>query len=137
MKNCVECHLFRSYLQKTVLMWLRDLSSANQFEQNSNVYNTMNHFLRSFLDHVTSQGNETSHRTIMCIMLVFIPDTCSLQACCEMEYIVKDKQWFETHFGVEAGDITVFYNSNNPKELRGVTSNVSTLCISLWISPYR
>lgn len=95
----------------------------------------MNHFLRSFLDH----GTETSHRTIMrMIMLVFIPDTwCSPKAYSEMEYIVKDKQWFETHIGVEAGDISIFHNGNNPKELCGVTSIVSSLCISLWIFPYR
>lgn len=71
------------------------------------------------------------------IMLVFIPDTCSPQACNEMEYIVKDKQWFEAHFGVEAGDISIFYNGNNPKELCGATSIVSSLCINLWISSYR
>lgn len=55
-------------------------------------------------------------------MFVFIPDTCPPQAYSEMDYIVKDKQWLETHFGVEAGDMSIFYNGNNPKGLCGVTS---------------
>uniref|UniRef100_A0A674MC06 Transmembrane protein 67 n=1 Tax=Takifugu rubripes TaxID=31033 RepID=A0A674MC06_TAKRU len=63
----------------------RDSSSANQFEQNTSVYNTMNHFLGSFIDHAYS----------------------------EMDYIVKDKQLFETLLGVEPGEKSIFYNDED------------------------
>ncbi|CAG11928.1 unnamed protein product, partial [Tetraodon nigroviridis] len=71
--------------RRTGPMRSRDSSSANQFEQSTSVYNTMNHFLGSFIDHAYS----------------------------EMEYIVKDKQLFETLLGVEPGEKSIFYNGTD------------------------
>lgn len=51
--SCVQHDLFACRLQRPGLLESRDSSSANQFEQKTSVYNTMNHFLRSFIDHVT------------------------------------------------------------------------------------
>lgn len=48
----VQCYLSGCYLQGGGLLRSWDSSSANQFEQKTSVYNTMNHFLRSFIDHV-------------------------------------------------------------------------------------
>uniref|UniRef100_A0A671UFT2 Transmembrane protein 67 n=1 Tax=Sparus aurata TaxID=8175 RepID=A0A671UFT2_SPAAU len=64
---------------------LIDAGSANQFEQNSRGYHTMNHFLGSIIDH--------AH-----------PD---------MDYIVKDKLMFERVVGMEflePSEKSIFYN---------------------------
>uniref|UniRef100_A0A3Q3W6K8 Uncharacterized protein n=1 Tax=Mola mola TaxID=94237 RepID=A0A3Q3W6K8_MOLML len=64
---------------------LMDTCSANQFEQNTRAYHTMNHFLGSVIDH----------------------------AYPEMEYIVKDKLMFERVIGMEflePTDKSIFYN---------------------------
>lgn len=41
------------------------------------------------------------------------PVAFSLKAYSEMEYIVKDKQLFETLLGEEPGEKSIFYNGNN------------------------
>uniref|UniRef100_A0A673A0M6 Transmembrane protein 67 n=1 Tax=Sphaeramia orbicularis TaxID=375764 RepID=A0A673A0M6_9TELE len=66
---------------------LIDASSANQFEQSTRAYNTMNHFLRSVIDHV-------------------YPD---------MDYIVRDKLMFERVIGMEflePNEKSIFYNDD-------------------------
>lgn len=40
------------------------------------------------------------------------PDVFLSQAYSEMDYIVKDKQLFETLLGVEPGEKSIFYNGN-------------------------
>lgn len=88
----------------------RDSSSANQFEQNTSVYNTMNHFLGSFIDHV----NSDQLSDWICVWsYVTTLAAFSLQAYSEMEYIVKDKQLFETLLGVEPGEKSIFYNGTD------------------------
>lgn len=42
------------------------------------------------------------------LLLLFSP-----QAYSEMEYIVKDKQLFETLLGVEPGERSIFYNGTD------------------------
>nr|XP_046254565.1 meckelin isoform X2 [Scatophagus argus] len=64
---------------------LMDSCSANQFEQNTRAYHTMNHFLGSVIDHAHP----------------------------EMDYIVKDKLTFERVIGMEflePSEKSIFYN---------------------------
>lgn len=71
----------------------------------------MNHFLGSFIDHVNSHKSESSDQT--CVWWsVTNPDLFLSQAYGEMDYIVKDKQLFETLLGVEPGEKSIFYNGN-------------------------
>ncbi|XP_053468126.1 meckelin [Ictalurus furcatus] len=63
-------------------------ASANPFEQNTKAYHTMNRFLASFIDH--------AHR--------------------DMDYIVKDKLFFERVVGmefIEPLDKSIFYNDDS------------------------
>ncbi|XP_017308711.1 meckelin [Ictalurus punctatus] len=63
-------------------------ASANPFEQNTKAYHTMNRFLASFIDH--------AHR--------------------DMDYIVKDKLFFERVIGmefIEPLDKSIFYNDDS------------------------
>lgn len=71
--RCVQHHLCGCHLQNTGLLRSTDSSSANQFEQKTSVYNTMNHFLRSFIDHVTP--TEQYHLTT-CMRLCFAVNVC-------------------------------------------------------------
>ncbi|CAL8290844.1 unnamed protein product [Merluccius merluccius] len=67
---------------------LVDASSANPFEQSTRAYNTMNRFLGSVIDH--------AHR--------------------DMDYIVKDKLFFERVIGMEflePNDKSIFYNDES------------------------
>lgn len=75
--SCVQHHLFGCHLQRTGLLQSRDSNSANQFEPMTSVYNTMNHFLRSFIDHVTH--TEQNHLTT-CIRLCLTVNVCG-QTC--------------------------------------------------------
>lgn len=111
----------------------RDSSTANQFEQSTSVYNTMNHFLGSFIDHVIS--NQLSDW--MCVWSYITTNLAfSPQAYSEMEYIVKDKQLFETLLGVEPGDKSIFYNGTDTMVCVW-SFIVYSRCILLWLSHYR
>lgn len=49
----------------------------------------------------------------VCMVMCSYSCCCSLQAYSEMEYIVKDKQLFETLLGVEPGEKSIFYNGTD------------------------
>lgn len=67
------------------------------------------------------------------LLLLFSP-----QAYSEMEYIVKDKQLFETLLGVEPGEKSIFYNGINVMlcVCSFIVCTIWAWCIAL-ISRYR
>lgn len=69
----------------------------------------MNHFLGSFIDHVNSHKTESSDQRCEWSSVTKLLVS---QAYSEMDYIVKDKQLFETLLGVEPGEKSIFYNGN-------------------------